>query len=458
MASILSFQDKFLLGNCDGTFAILNPVTGELQAVFPGRHHGRITSLAKTSNLSHFMSTSVDGLLKIWPENLFSNNDPSKKPAAWDRKSSSRAKEVDEATGSKLTFQLRPTTAVTCTATEAYQSSCIVVAGREDGMISVMQAFTLTDIEQQDIEFHMSHFKNPEEETGGNKVISCVAVSPNFNLLASAQGKTLQLWVYHSNKKGKKPPERFKTLTVESNITAIDFSANEKYILVGTEHRTLTVHYLFQFPSVIVISCLTLFFCSYLFLSLVWFGHFSHQQHLCMTLEKVDHFEMNEPDPKAQISVSLFSPSGEFVAAALTSGSIKIWKCSNWKRDEIFTPGVVWSTKLMDEDSSTTVEKSSEEEGAVSMAFGVRDDGEYIAAGTNQGNVYVWKITPQEVRKHRFSKELRSAAVIAEKVRTYSEGSDLPLLSVKFTLEAVGLVTSTEESSKVGPLACLISA
>lgn len=166
-----------------------------------------------------------------------------------------------------------------------------------------------------------------------------------------------------------------------------------------------------------------------------------------MTLEKVAHFGIaDEGEANSEIVVCSFSRSGNYMAAALNSGCVKVWRCTNFKYEDIYTPALVWSAATVDDDSSSTLD--NEVEYTTFLTFCEREDGEYMAAGTNLGRVYVWKLAPQEMRKNRFSPEIYYAAVIAEKVRTYTEGARLPILSVRFTPDSLGLITSTQESSK----------
>jgi len=95
--------------------------------------------------------------------------------------------------------------------------------------------------DEKEIAFELNHFSEESEVPKDQRALRCVAVSPNFNFLASVHGNTLQLWIYHPSKKGDKPPDKFKILTAPSSITCLSFSADEKYVAFGTEQKTIHV-------------------------------------------------------------------------------------------------------------------------------------------------------------------------------------------------------------------------
>jgi len=85
----------------------------------------------------------------------------------------------------------------------------------------------------------LNHFE--KDEKVDSKKITCVAVSPNFNLLISASNQAIQVWVYHPFNASKQKAEKFKRMHLGYNITSLAFSSDEKYLLVGCEDNTLLV-------------------------------------------------------------------------------------------------------------------------------------------------------------------------------------------------------------------------
>lgn len=238
-----------LFHNLNHSRQILDPVKKTLVDFVQGRHYARLTSLSSTTDQSQFLSTSVDGLLKVWPAQLVVDNDPDLKPAAWDRKGSSKVTSAKDLIRKIAPAAPKPEASheaakgpIVCAASASYHSAGVSIAGREDGKFTVAQTFVLSDKDEKDFEFHMNHFREDQIPEGSLR-LGCVAVSPCHNFLATTHQGTLQLWVYHPMKKGAKAPDRFKTLTFDSLITAVTFSGDEKYIMVGTQSLSLTVQF-----------------------------------------------------------------------------------------------------------------------------------------------------------------------------------------------------------------------
>jgi len=215
---------------------------GTLQEFIQGRHYARISSLSAINDETLFLSTSIDGLLMMWPLQFVLENNPELKPTTWDRKASRiKALMTPKVLRAQSTIIEKPKGNITCSAAESYQSASVGIVGRDDGTFSVTQAFILSEGDEKDFSFHLSHFLEGELPPVGERRLGCVAVSPNFNFLVSTNGDSLQLWIYHPGKKGQKAPDRFKSTQLESTITVLTFSADEKYLMVGTEGRTVSV-------------------------------------------------------------------------------------------------------------------------------------------------------------------------------------------------------------------------
>jgi len=88
-----------------------------------------------------FLSTSIDGQLKAWPLQLILENNPNLRPVMRERKVSKQeqlrkisARLLPE---KKEKEKEMPKGEISCSFTETYQESCLAVAGRVDGTVSV---------------------------------------------------------------------------------------------------------------------------------------------------------------------------------------------------------------------------------------------------------------------------------------------------------------------------------
>jgi len=139
---------------------------GTLQEFIQGRHYARISSLSAINDETLFLSTSIDGLLMMWPLQFVLENNPELKPTTWDRKASRiKALMTPKVLRAQSTIIEKPKGNITCSAAESYQSASVGIVGRDDGTFSVTQAFILSEGDEKDFSFHLSHFLEGELST-----------------------------------------------------------------------------------------------------------------------------------------------------------------------------------------------------------------------------------------------------------------------------------------------------
>jgi len=127
----LIFHDSFRnIGQHTNITQIFDVETKTVDDFALGRHYARISSLTMSADGSSVISTSIDGLLKIWNSDMvIENRMPSPEPIlnGTHRDKANPVYVIPNCTEAEIV----------CSSSATYQDSCVTILGRSDGTMTV---------------------------------------------------------------------------------------------------------------------------------------------------------------------------------------------------------------------------------------------------------------------------------------------------------------------------------